>query len=284
MKKLTLFTVLIFITSFASAETITLISGKVVEGQVVEKTDEFIKVDSGVGVTTTYYLDEIQGYSPSHREINSKNADDYLRLGSNDAQLGKYDSAIENFEIALGIEPDNAAVNANLGAVYVVLERFDKAFLYLEKAIKVQPNNLSSFGVLENVTYANYVNVATSLGYMDKAEEAANTAININPKYSEGLMMLATHYGTQGRKDDMIETLEKAINLNPEFVTGYILLTATYIAKGVENKERVNFKKARENALKAKGLLEKMGGFEVELQSINKRLIELDDYEAKLDN
>jgi len=60
MKKLIIFIAVIFIVSFASAETITLTSGKVIEGEIVERTDEFIKVDAGVGVNITVYLDEIK--------------------------------------------------------------------------------------------------------------------------------------------------------------------------------------------------------------------------------
>lgn len=71
MKVLTLLTALMFITSFVSAETITLTSGKVIEGEVVERTDELIKVDTGVGVIITYYLDEVANVSDSSMEISS---------------------------------------------------------------------------------------------------------------------------------------------------------------------------------------------------------------------
>jgi len=42
------------------AETITLTSGKVIEGEIVERTDELIKVNTGTGVPISYYLDEIK--------------------------------------------------------------------------------------------------------------------------------------------------------------------------------------------------------------------------------
>jgi len=67
-----IFTALMFITFFASAETITLTSGKVIEGQIVERTDEFIKVDTGVDVVTTYYLDEIQSDNLTNSSTKNK--------------------------------------------------------------------------------------------------------------------------------------------------------------------------------------------------------------------
>jgi len=50
---------ILLIATVSYAETITLTSGKFIEGEIIERTDELIKVDTGVGVITTYYLDEI---------------------------------------------------------------------------------------------------------------------------------------------------------------------------------------------------------------------------------
>ncbi|MFH1655084.1 MAG: hypothetical protein ABH954_00530 [Candidatus Omnitrophota bacterium] len=51
---------LLFINSLVFAETITLKSGKKYEGDIVEKTDKYIKIDIGVGMPVTYFLDEIE--------------------------------------------------------------------------------------------------------------------------------------------------------------------------------------------------------------------------------
>ncbi|MEW5897360.1 MAG: tetratricopeptide repeat protein [Nanoarchaeota archaeon] len=60
MKKIILLLSLIFITSFAWAETIKLKSGKTVEGKITERTDEYIKVDI-VGVPISIFTEEIEG-------------------------------------------------------------------------------------------------------------------------------------------------------------------------------------------------------------------------------
>lgn len=61
MKKkiLILVFLLLFSASLSSAETIQLKSGKTIEGKIVEKTDKYIKVDIGIGVPITYFLDDI---------------------------------------------------------------------------------------------------------------------------------------------------------------------------------------------------------------------------------
>lgn len=45
------------------AESIELNSGEIIQGKVVEKTEDFVKVDIGIGIPVTYYLDEVQKIS-----------------------------------------------------------------------------------------------------------------------------------------------------------------------------------------------------------------------------
>lgn len=60
MKKFILLGIFISITAISFAETIALESGNVVEGKIVDRNDDFIKVDTGAGIEITYYLDEIE--------------------------------------------------------------------------------------------------------------------------------------------------------------------------------------------------------------------------------
>jgi len=67
---------LLFISSLAFAETIHLKSGKTYEGKIVERTDEYIKIDIGVGFPITYFLDEIERIDKtSHTDISEKTND-----------------------------------------------------------------------------------------------------------------------------------------------------------------------------------------------------------------
>lgn len=54
------FSTLLIMATIARAETIRLKSGQTIEGTVVERTKDSVKVDTGVGVSITYYLDEIE--------------------------------------------------------------------------------------------------------------------------------------------------------------------------------------------------------------------------------
>jgi len=59
MRNILLFLILTLIPSFVVAETITLKSGKVIEGTITKRVEDEIKVDTGSGIAVTYYLDEI---------------------------------------------------------------------------------------------------------------------------------------------------------------------------------------------------------------------------------
>ncbi|MCH7783391.1 hypothetical protein IID62_10040 [candidate division KSB1 bacterium] len=63
-KNIGMYKILFIVTFFcivgiASADTITLKSGNIIEGKIVEKNNDFIKIETDIGIPTTYYLDEI---------------------------------------------------------------------------------------------------------------------------------------------------------------------------------------------------------------------------------
>lgn len=60
IKKAVLFIAILLLTSFSFAEIIKTKSGKIIEGKIVERTNEYIKADIGIGMPITYFLDEIE--------------------------------------------------------------------------------------------------------------------------------------------------------------------------------------------------------------------------------
>ncbi len=87
-KGLFIFILVLFSAATSFAETVVLKSGKVIEGKIVEKNDDSIKIDSGSGVAITYYLDEIK--TMDGQDTASKNAPDAIKIKS------KEDNPIEN--------------------------------------------------------------------------------------------------------------------------------------------------------------------------------------------
>ena len=59
MKKVAPLLIVLFLSTFVFAETVTLKSGSTMEGRLIEETDEYIKIDFQ-GTPLTYYRDEIK--------------------------------------------------------------------------------------------------------------------------------------------------------------------------------------------------------------------------------
>ena len=78
------------IPSLVLADEIVLKSGQKVEGRIIEYTDKYVKVDSGIGVEVTYYADEIdtvtqipkrqQPHLPSHRTTLRHSTTEVMRM------------------------------------------------------------------------------------------------------------------------------------------------------------------------------------------------------------
>jgi len=96
------FLIICFVALNTSAETIRLKTGGEIEGKIIERTDEYIKIDFQ-GNTLTYWLDEIH-----HTE---KEAD-----GSLSAELEVYQGPKKNF--LWKVDSDNSTVYI-LGSIHV---------------------------------------------------------------------------------------------------------------------------------------------------------------------
>lgn len=107
MKKLTFILVLLFITTAVSAEMIKLKSGEIIEGEIIEKTDDYIKIVFEGG-ELTLYLDEIQKWWGNYEESPHTIPDDKYQLfikffqamGKNDPSLcDEDDECLEKIEM-----------------------------------------------------------------------------------------------------------------------------------------------------------------------------------------
>jgi len=84
MRKVIIFFILMFTSNMLSAETIELKSGEVIEGQIIEQNEEYIKVDSGFGVSITYYLDEINSIKDMTKLESAESRDETLQVNQED--------------------------------------------------------------------------------------------------------------------------------------------------------------------------------------------------------
>lgn len=86
---------------------------------------------------------------------NNPTAEGYLNVGLNFHKQGNYAKAIENYELALKLNPNYALAYNNLCAAYNDQKQYDKALPYGEKAVKLEP---------KNSLYINNLNIAKRKG------------------------------------------------------------------------------------------------------------------------
>jgi Tfp pilus assembly protein PilF len=74
-----------------------------------------------------------------------ESADDYMKLGNDAFQKGEYDLAIQNYTLALGVNPNRIDIYLNRGSAYHNKGQFDQAIRNYNDAVNLDPNNLLSY-------------------------------------------------------------------------------------------------------------------------------------------
>lgn len=114
----------------------------------------------------------------------------YYNRGTERAGFGMLDAAIEDYNLAIKLNPNFAESFGNLGAAYAQLENWDKALVALTQAITITKNN----GRTYQIAHGNLGTVYLRKGDFVNAISEFTTALsigkydgkNINPSYIYG--------------------------------------------------------------------------------------------------
>lgn len=131
-------------------------------------------------------------------------------------QFGDYDSAIQEYLVALDYNPTATDLRIDLAYLYFFTERRQEAILALQEVIDIDPQSADAF---DGLGYFYFV-----LGQYPRAEENAYQAVLIDPNMTRARAHLGASYFKQFKYDNAIEQLVVATN-NYEDVT---LTNATY--------------------------------------------------------
>jgi tetratricopeptide (TPR) repeat protein len=143
------FLVVFSLTTIAHAETIVLKSGERVEGKVLERTDEYIKLELD-GMPRTFWIDGIEsidGKSLSENNVANQPPAGYLIIepyGNKAAKNfidKKYEDSLSLIKKALLLEPNNFDLNSAAGVIYYYLNNFEESLVYFKKALNSKPDN-----------------------------------------------------------------------------------------------------------------------------------------------
>lgn len=130
-----------------------------------------------------------------------------LRQAEQLMRAREFDRAEELARQSLEIWPGVNAGLRTLGTVYLQRGQFDQAILVLERALRDDPFNVSTFNNLA-IAYM-------QRGQLDRAEDLLLSAVQIQPDIPSTQINLGLLYVLWGRYDQAVEHLEPAVGLLP---------------------------------------------------------------------
>lgn len=139
----------------------------------------------------------------------------------------KIEKAIEQFTIALDLNPDNAEVLSNLGVAYSSLGYNQKAIIYFEKSLRLNPNAM---------THNNLGSIYESQGSLEKASEQYKIATEMKPDLVVAHNNLGNIYFKKGVYEKAIEQFQIALKLKPDHAAAAYNIGVALINKNLPEK------------------------------------------------
>ncbi len=119
-----------------------------------------------------------------------------------------YDQALDEYNLALQLDPSNASIMVNLGTAYQAKGDFASAIAKYQQALQIDPNNNSAKQGLQTASAQN----------QDKQLKDISSAGDDSFK--------------QGKYDDALQKYKQLLDLNPKNAVAHFDMGATYQAKG----------------------------------------------------
>jgi tetratricopeptide (TPR) repeat protein len=134
----------------------------------------------------------------------------YINRGYAYNTAGLYDSAIEDFNEALTINPDSLEAYNNRGLAYNMKGSFDKAIGDFNRALAIDPNYDKAYNN-RGISY-------NQKGLFHKAIEDFSKALVINPFYDKAYYNRALAYFNSGNTMLALSDLRKGCDLGNEYI------------------------------------------------------------------
>ncbi len=122
---------------------------------------------------------------------------------------GRLPEAIQQYEMVIAAEPENAVAHSNMAAAHLALGRIDAAITGFKNAITIKPDDFEAFS-----------NLGVALKKMEKPEQAVicyQQAIAINPGYAEAHHNLGCAFKSLDRLDEAVASFRQALAARPGY-------------------------------------------------------------------
>jgi tetratricopeptide (TPR) repeat protein len=133
---------------------------------------------------------------------------DLVARGDSQIDLGDYEAALALYEQALEVAPDDPEVNLTMGMLYEALGDLAEAEEYYARASQLYGER-KVFLTMKSQRYL-------MLGWPEKSEEAALSAIELDDEYALAYCNLGGAYELQGRVGEAIVATQRCADLASE--------------------------------------------------------------------
>ena len=146
--------------------------------------------------------------------IKPNNAEAYYNIGNVFKSQGKLEEAIEAYNKAVGIKPDDAEAYLNMGVALREQGKLEKAIEAYNKVLALKPDYADA--------YYNMGNALEEQGKLEEAIEAYNKALTLKPDYTEAYSNMGVALKDQGKLEEAIEAYNKALAIKPDDAEAYL--------------------------------------------------------------
>ncbi|MEE8169412.1 MAG: tetratricopeptide repeat protein [Phycisphaerae bacterium] len=169
-------------------------------------------------------------------EWEPRQAEYFLALGHLMLRGGRFEEAVERFEHALALEPDNWAAHDDMVSAYEQAGQYDEAIDHLQEMIEREPGFVD--------TYVRLGDMYAAIGDDDASLEQYLRAVEIHPEYLEAAVKIGTQHLRCGRYDDASRWFTLAMETNDRLLTAYVGLATAQEAAGRRLESRTTYEMA----------------------------------------
>lgn len=131
----------------------------------------------------------------------------YYNMGQHYLSRGEPGMAMENYNLAIGLEPDVPAYYINRGNLFRIAGEPALAVEDYRKALSLEPDDPAA--------YFNLGNTLMQTGELQRAAEAYRNALALEPSFAVAWQNLGSSLAGQGEFDEALECFQRALHLDP---------------------------------------------------------------------
>ncbi|MCD6279358.1 tetratricopeptide repeat protein [Candidatus Micrarchaeota archaeon] len=174
----------------------------------------------------------------SRRGGGAPDAQTYYHRGNTYFEKGNYEKAIENYNMAIILNPHFSEAYFSRALSYYYLKNYDRAITDYSKSLELDPSNPVIYNNLGDAYYRKQ--------NFDRAIENYDKAIELNNKYLKAYYNRGLAYACKEDFDTAIENFDKVIKLNPNFAEAYHVRGLAYDYKNDLNNAIKDYEKSLE--------------------------------------